>query len=117
MVPSIVERALRALGWCGNVVWADTFLDRLLGMTAMFPYDSRGIPIILVIPRCHAVHTCAMRYPLDIAFADEHGNVIALHEGVAPGRFLSESGASFVLERPSAMRSRDRVAAAPMLAA
>ena len=97
-----IERALGSLGWGpAHPVVARNFATRLLGMTVTPPLDAAGTPHVLAIPRCSAVHTCAMRYPLDIAFAAASGEVLEVHEGVAPWRFLSCPQAAFTLERAS----------------
>lgn len=97
-----IDRALRELGWEDACVeMADSFGVRLLGMTARSPVLPDGCPRVLAFPRCRSVHTCCMRYPLDIAFADAEGSVLAFHRGVAPWRFLFHPHASFVVERAS----------------
>lgn len=96
-----VARALRELGWEGSVCCVDTFLRRLLGMVVLPPFDDRGRPRILVFPHCASVHTFRMGYPLDIAFADEAGGVLAWYRRVPPGRVLTHPGAYMVLERAS----------------
>lgn len=37
-----------------------------------------------MLTRCRAVHMYGVRYPLDIAFVDRRGAVVALHEGLRP---------------------------------
>lgn len=96
-----VERALRELGWKGNVCCADTFVRRLLGMTVLAPFETTGMPRILVFPQCNSVHTFNMGYPLDIAFADEEGGVLACYRQVQPGHMLMHAEACMVLERAS----------------
>ena len=101
LVDKAVARALRELGWEGSVCCVDTFLKRLLGMTVLAPFETTGRPRILVFPQCNSVHTFRMGYPLDIAFADETGRVLAWYRRVPPGRVLTHSGANMVLERAS----------------
>lgn len=102
--PDVVARAICALGWTpSKVEIADTFAARLGGLIARPPLTSTGELRVLVFPGCDAVHTCFMRYPLDIAFIDAQGDVLVLYQGVAPWRFLSHSGAAAVLERASVM--------------
>lgn len=98
-----VARAMGELGWEGNVCCADTFLRRLLGMIGLSPCDGADSPRILVFSRCSSVHTFCMGYPLDIAFADEQGVVLARHDRVGPCRVLAYPGAYMVLERASAV--------------
>lgn len=98
-----VSRALHDLGWEGQVEEAKTFARRLAGFVALPATVGAGRVRILVFPRCRSVHTWFMRIPLDIAFVDASGRVLARHDGVMPWRMLSCSGAAFVIERPSAL--------------
>lgn len=96
-----VERAIEALGWSGEVRWACAFLDRLWGFGRP-GFDGGGSePCVLVFPRCWSVHTCGMRFGLDIAFADSDGGIMRRVENVGGWRFVSCPGAWFVLERRS----------------
>jgi uncharacterized membrane protein (UPF0127 family) len=74
------------------------FRERLLGLAFRreAPHGEA-----LLIPRCRSVHTFGMRFPLDIAFLDEHGSVMRLERSVPPRRVLYCRGASAVLETPS----------------
>ena len=60
-----------------------------------------GLPLVMAFPRCSSVHTCFMAYPIDIAFIDRSGNVLACYENVRPWRMCSCPGAWAALERPS----------------
>lgn len=101
----VLSRALRELGWLGRIKVARSFSDRLVGLAGRSPAWAKDSADILVFPRCRSVHTCFMRFPIDIAFIDVEGVVLECHESVDPWRFLSCSGASFVLERPSSPRA------------
>lgn len=93
-------RALEQLGWSSSeLVIATSFWHRLRGMIARRPCVSWGTPLVIVFPGCRSVHTLFMGYPLDIAFADEHGELCELHRAVPAWRFLTCPGASIVLER------------------
>ena len=50
-------------------------------------------------PRCRDVHTLTMRHPLDVAFLDRRGRVIAVHRLVLPGARLRCGRAWAVVER------------------
>jgi uncharacterized membrane protein (UPF0127 family) len=53
----------------------------------------------LLITRCPSVHTCFMRYALDLAYLDERGHVVKLVRGVKPWRMsLGGRSAAHVLE-------------------
>ena len=104
--PGALRRAVDSLGWDAEAVEvADTAIARLGGMIVRAPQDASGRMRVLAIPNCDAVHTCFMRYPIDIAFIDSSGFVLAMHPDVAPWRFLSHPGATAVLERASILAS------------
>lgn len=100
-----LQRALDVLGWRpARMHVAERFLDRLLGMTVRRPQTGEGEPLVMVFPRCASVHTCFMRYPLDIVFVDREGRVLRLVEGVGPWRSVRCPGAAAVLERATPSR-------------
>jgi uncharacterized membrane protein (UPF0127 family) len=72
--------------------------SRLLGL-ALLPRDAAGPG--LLIPRCSSVHTCWMRFPLDIWFLDAGGAPLAVRRGVPPWRVVRHRGAAAVLELPA----------------
>lgn len=43
----------------------------------------------LFFPRCRALHTFWMRFPLDICFLDDAGGVVEVRRGVRPWRIVS----------------------------
>jgi uncharacterized membrane protein (UPF0127 family) len=55
----------------------------------------------LLIPRCSAVHTFGMRFPLDLVFLDELNRPLSARFLVPPRRFAFHPGAFAVLEVPS----------------
>ena len=93
-------RVLEPLGWQpAHLVVAERFCDRLLGMTVRPPVTAGGLPLAMAFPRCASVHTCFMRYPLDVAFIDRGGDILRVCESVVPWRLLSCAGAFATLER------------------
>lgn len=103
-----LQRALCALGWRpARLHVAERFCDRLLGMTVRRPQTGEGEPLVMAFPRCASVHTCFMRYPLDIAFVDREGRVLRLAEGIGPWRSVRCPGAVAVLERAAPSRGED----------
>lgn len=62
---------------------AKRFHQRLMGL--MF---SSQLPInqALFIPNCVSIHTCFMRYPIDLVYVDDQGVITALVEQVKPWR-------------------------------
>ena len=97
-----IDRALEGLGWrAGEVLVAERFGDRLLGFLCRAPVSPAGARRVLVFPHCRSLHTWFMRFPLDIAFADAHGNALAVYRRVGPWRVCSCASAAFALERPA----------------
>lgn len=52
----------------------------------------------LLIPRCAAIHTVGMRFPIDIVFVDRRGDVLRIDDCVPPFRFRVCRGAEAVVE-------------------
>lgn len=99
-------RALDRLGWTpAEFVVAESFAVRLRGMLGRSPIAADGLPLVMAFPRCSSIHTCFMAFPIDIAFIDRSGNVLACHENVRPWRMCSHPGAWSALERPSILVS------------
>ena len=95
-------RALNRLGWTpAEFVVAESFAVRLRGMLGRSPIAANRLPLVMAFPRCSSVHTCFMAYPIDIAFIDRNGSILACYENVRPWRMCSCPGAWAVLERPS----------------
>ena len=88
---------------------ADTFHKRakgLLGRTGLPPRTG------LLIPKCNAIHTIGMRFPIDAEFLDRHGRTVRVVRDIPPGRFCIWGGfrARQVLETQAAcVRARERV--------
>ena len=61
---------------------ADGWLTRLRGMLGR-PVPDRGEGLLLT--PCRSVHMYGMRYPLDVAFLDRSGAVVAIYPSLAPG--------------------------------
>ena len=78
---------------------ADRWWPRLRGLIGHpEPHEGQG----LFIRPCQGVHMQWMRYPLDIAFLDEAGAVIALYHELRPWRFSrTHRDASAALELPA----------------
>jgi hypothetical protein len=52
----------------------------------------------LVIAPCSAIHTFAMRFPIDVIFAARDGRVLKTREAFPPGRMSVSLGAFAVIE-------------------
>lgn len=73
----------------GNVISSSIrtsyfFHKRLKGLM----FDSH-LPVeeAMHIKPCHSVHTCFMRFPIDVVFVDESLEVVAIEEYMKPFRF------------------------------
>ncbi len=66
-----------------HVECADTFLSRLQGL--MF---RRRLPpqTALLLDPCPQIHTCFMRFAIDVIFLDKENHVIAVLENLKPWR-------------------------------
>ncbi len=70
----------RELG--GRVLLANRWLTRLRGMLARpAPLPGEG----LLLSPCRSIHMYGMRYPLDVAFLDDRGGVVASYPALPPG--------------------------------
>jgi uncharacterized membrane protein (UPF0127 family) len=101
-LPSRLARLPRADGFPGlDVRRADTFAARLLGLALL-----RAIPpdAGLLLPRTRTVHTCGMRFPLELRWLDARGRVIRVDRHVPPGRLRACRRAAAVLELSSGRR-------------
>nr|WP_239471437.1 DUF192 domain-containing protein [Olsenella profusa] len=78
---------LRVLG-----SWA----ERLRGLIGTGP-DAEGVLLV----RCASIHTFGMRYPIDVAFVGERGEVLRVCRSLGPRGGASCHGARCVIERPA----------------
>jgi uncharacterized membrane protein (UPF0127 family) len=79
-----------------ELVVLGTWAKRLRGLLGT---DERARPVLLT--RCRSIHTCGMRYALDVAFVGERGEVLSVLRGLAPRRHASCTRAVCVAERPA----------------
>lgn len=99
----IAERARLADGW-----WSR--LRGLLGRGPLGPGEA-----LMLVP-CRAVHMFGMRYPLDVAFLDERGGVVALYHHLLPGsRSRWHRQAVIALEMPAGTIARTSTARGDLL--
>ena len=70
---------------------ADTWWTRLRGMMGRpEPSEDEG----LLLDPCRAVHMYWMNYPLDVAFLDPDGQVVAVYHELAPSQRSKRHGAA-----------------------
>ena len=82
---------------------ADTRWMRLRGLIGR-PAPARGEGFLL--PRTTSIHTCFMRYAIDVVFVDDGGRVLSVYPRVPPWRVRSHRGAAAVLELRAAEAER-----------
>ncbi len=82
-----------------RVLVLNSFFLRLRGLLGTVRTDARARPVL--IAPCSSIHTCGMRYSIDVAMADARGEVICSERNLSPWRFVSNGAAAYVLERPS----------------
>jgi uncharacterized protein len=82
-----------------RVALADGWLTRLRGMLAR-PAPKAGEGLLLT--PCQSVHMYGMRFPLDIAFLDTSGVIVAAYPSLRPGsRSKWHRNAAHALELPA----------------
>ncbi|MHB8618035.1 MAG: DUF192 domain-containing protein [Chloroflexota bacterium] len=78
--------------WAPVTISAREKAEGLLGRTGL--QDMEG----LVIPRCRAIHTAGMRFPIDVLWLDRRGIVVGCAENMRPWRLAWHHRASMVIE-------------------
>ncbi len=66
-----------------DILIADTPWSRLVGL--MFRREPKGAEGILLVPG-NAIHTCFMRYPIDVVFLDGANRIVKIVRGLKPWR-------------------------------
>ena len=74
------------------------WVERLVGLLGTGP---GAMPVVLM--RCSSIHTFGMRYPIDVAFVDSEGRVLATRRSLFPRQLLASRDAYCVFERPSSL--------------
>lgn len=83
---------------CNNVFSAETFYERLKGLMFYPPENKR----FLLIRNCNSVHTCFMKYNIDIVGLDSNFQIIKIFKSVKPFRFvLPQKDVCHIFEIPS----------------
>lgn len=86
--------------------------DRFRGLMARrtVPAGYDGV----VFPRCSSLHTCFMRFPLDVVFVRE-GLVVRVARNVRPWRFIFGKSGSDAIEFPAGTADQLRLEPGVML--
>lgn len=69
-----------------KIFYARTFFQRLMGL--MFKKDMLAFDG-LFIPDCKSIHTCFMRFEIDVLFLDKDLNIIKIIESLKPWRLTN----------------------------
>lgn len=80
--------------------WAQTPWERARGLIGRPPPEPGTV---MGFRRCNAIHTCFMRYPIDVLFVDRDGRAVRVLRDVKPWRPFVWGGrrAHTVYERAS----------------
>jgi uncharacterized membrane protein (UPF0127 family) len=79
-----------------DVFIANSFWHRLRGLQF-----KREVPPghAFILPGCNSVHTCFMRFDIDVIFVDKNWRVLMVFKGVTPFRFIKpQRGAYAAIE-------------------
>ena len=79
------------------VVVAESFLMRLRGWMGLACVPAH----LLLIPGCRAVHSCFMRFAIDLIFINADRQIVSLVRGLRPWRFAACGSACAVIEAPA----------------
>lgn len=82
----------------GGVAVLTGVFERLRGLKSD---AASSCGLYAVLTPCCDIHTFGMRFPIDVAFVDKRGVVIAAYKRVLPARRLRCRAARMVLERRS----------------
>nr|WP_320147019.1 DUF192 domain-containing protein [uncultured Anaeromusa sp.] len=85
---------------------ADSFWSRLKGLLGTAALPERGG---LLLRPCNCVHTCGMRYAIDVLFLDSDGRILKLVQELAPWRSAWCWQAAAVLELPAGTVQRQEL--------
>ena len=81
-----------------DVEIANEFMARLVGLIGRRTFENKA----LWIHACNSVHTCFMKFSIDLVFVDEKLQVKALRKNLRPWRMtLPVFGAKSVFEMPA----------------
>ncbi|NQZ03806.1 DUF192 domain-containing protein [Idiomarina sp.] len=83
-----------------TIIWPDTqyltgYFSRLRGVTAL----TEMTPLSAIwFPRCRAIHTLGMRFPIDVVALDKEGVIINVKRFLTPNRIYIQKRAHTVIE-------------------
>jgi uncharacterized protein len=105
--PNVIISAPDGTTLVENAEWAGTFLKRCMGLLGRAA-PGRGCGLLLA--PCRAVHTCFMRFSLDLFFFSRDYHVVRAVRNVGPWRFVYGGRRAWgVLEVQAGHGPRERV--------
>lgn len=75
------------------------FKNRLLGMMGQKKEPNYG----LFFPHCHSIHTCFMKFPIDIYIVDYNNTIIFCKKKIKPWKFVFYKKGYGTYEFPAGM--------------
>jgi uncharacterized protein len=111
MAATVTVRS-RARPVCESCAIADTVWTRLRGLMGRELEPGEG----LLLRPSGSVHTCFMRFAIDVVFLDSELRVLAVSPAVRPWRLRLQRGARAVLELPAGQADRVGISAGDHLA-
>lgn len=83
-----------------KIVMADTFFKRLFGLMGKSDYED-----ILGFKNCKAIHTCFMRFKIDVIITDKANKIIDFKKAIKPWRIIVNTKAYYFYE----MKTKDKI--------
>jgi len=84
---SVMKREVETCGILADE--CETFYERARGLIGRpKPAAGRG----LLIPKCNAIHTCFMSYPINATFLDRKGRIVRRVNNISPWRLFVWGG-------------------------
>ena len=99
---------------CDSCTVADSAVTRLRGLLGR---DELPAGEGLLLEPAGSIHTCFMRFPIDVVFLDAERRVLSVAEDLPPWRTARQRGAKAVLELPAGEVARRGVSAGDRLVA
>lgn len=94
--------------FAGEARLARSMWQRMVGLLNR---SSLGRGEALILPHCRSVHTCFMRFPIDVVLVDGGWRVVAVYPDLLPWRMIPYVWtAKAVIELPSGAASQAQVA-------
>ncbi|SFH34187.1 hypothetical protein SAMN05660649_04818 [Desulfotomaculum arcticum] len=81
-----------------QVFMADNLFTRLKGLLGKTCMEQGQA---MVIKPCNSIHTCFMRFNIDVLFIGKNNEVVKVVRNMAPFRFAAAIKAKYVIELPA----------------